>query len=815
MYPPIEADGEYGRLKDRWFASSRDVANQADLLEIKRGLRKATFKSELKPDLGKWLALMEGVARSEEGAIQRRALYEVAVGQLRGRGNLDPAEWAVERFFQSFAVEADPIPSEVEDATLLGSYAVSSFRQGEFSGPAEKALAWADQARTAIDRMLAGDLPDGSRYRLLLVRGHLDFDAVVSAETEDARAEKLLGYWERAMDIAEASPFADADAVAGLLETVLPAIGDHPRFRALADRVDILVAERGGKAAGAEQGRSRAIKYLDAGQLTLAIDQLQRVKEGWFSAETMRGSVLAMPQLTGAYLELNLPLAARYYAAAAIYSIGNSTGDELRALMPNAAFLFANTYLLNGEGLSYLAAAGRAAEIHLGVAVDPEELEEHASFSAAIVQTSQMRAMIANTASDLLPRADAILDAWANDPTYGNAIKDLSGQEPWSAMSSAEIEALLAEQSGQSLFNDVGDRLRFQWHALGIAWSIEADAKSRIEAERIGAALQIALVDLSDIDLLIIPGGVHIRIEVAGTAPSSMRQEPDNGVLRFVITLPDTGESNDEAARTMAMVSTMIVQASAMPIADYHIILEAKVKRGLTARAFWVQPAGRLLRDVRSLFLANLPDLSGTKQPMLAVPLPLANDALAWRDGPAPGYSAANARIALKNRYSRTGIVAKAIIPQLMAHPVSRQALEEQHRLGLPDWQLINAVFNFAINISIENELGGPLLAGTPDPSGVMQRALKRVEAGDIPAIDPARFDPDFLKFQLDVSAMATLKSWGLEHHRQTPDSAAIRQFLDVRYNNSSDDIPHEDHFGWSSAVGGDAPTTRDDEGPS
>jgi hypothetical protein len=801
MYPPIEGDEEYARLRERWFEGTREIASQADLTEVKRGLRKATFKSELKPDLGKWLALMEGVARSQEGPTQRRALYEIAVAQLRGRGRLDPAEWAVEQFFQSFANEPDPAASEVEDATLLGSYAVSAFHRGDYSGPLEKALAWADQARVAIDRALASDLAKGSRFRLLLVRGQLDFDAAAAADTEDARAEKLLKHWEFATDIAETSPFADADALASLLEIVVPAIGEHPRFRALADRVDNIVSERGGKAAAADQARKRALRYLEAHSLTLAIDQLQRVKEGWFTSENMRGSVLAMLQLAQAYLALNLPMAARYYAAAAIYAIGHHTGDELRPLIPEAAFLYADSYLLNGEGLSYMAAAGRAAELHLNFNTDPEELEEQPGFSAAIVQTSQMHAMIAIAAPSLDARGDVILDGWASDPAYGGAIRELSRKKPWSTMSIAEIEAMLAEQSGQGLFNDVGAKLRFQWHALGINWSIDADAESRIHAERIGAALQIALVDLSDEDLLIIPSDVHIRLEVCGRAPAAMRQQPDNGVLRFVIALPATEEAADEAAWTFAIVSTIIVQATAMPFDDYRKVLEAKMKRGLTARAFWVQPAGRLLRDIRSLLLGDLPDLTGETQPPLFVPPPLGHPELAWRDGPAPGYSTRRAEIALRNRYRRTAKVAKAIIPQLMANPASRAALEEQHRLGILDWQLINAIFNFTLNASMEEELGGPLLGGTPDPNGVMQRAIKRLEAGEMPKIDVAKFTADFLRFQMDLNVIATLKGWGLELHRQTPDSAAIRRFLDARYNNSTDDIPHEDYFGWGSSI--------------
>lgn len=635
MFPPVSIGGEYGQLKERWLTDRRDIANHSDFLEVKRGLRKATFNAELRPDLGRWLAVMDGVARSQEGSIQRKALYEIAVAQLRGYGKLDPAQWAVEQFFISFVAEADAPASEVEDATLLATYVVTACYKGEFSGPIEKASAWADQAKTAIDRALDSGLSDGSRFRLLLIRGHLDFGVFMAASESD-RAEILLKYWELAMEIAETSPFADAEAVATLLEMVIPVIGDHPRYRALADRVDALVSARGGKAAGAEQGRKRALQYLEADRLTLAIDQLQRAKEGWFAAETMEGAILAMLHLSQSYLALHLPLAARYYAAAAIYSVSNLPSTDLSPLASNAAFLFANTYLFNGEGLSYMATAGEAAKLHLNFARDPEELEDQPTFSAAIMQTTHVRAMIASAAPDLLARADAILAEWSGEPEYGHAIREMSDRNP---LPIAEIERALAVEIGQGIFGDVGSLLRFQWHAIGINWSIEADAKFRFDAEQIGAALQICLVDLSDEDLMIIPGDVQIRINVRETTSASLRQEPDNGVLRFVIDLPTTGESVDEAARTMAMVSTMIVQASAMPIEDYYKVLEAKMKRGLTARAFWIQPAKKLLQDVRSLMLVDLPDLVHERQPTLKVSPPLVHQELAWRDGPGLGYS--------------------------------------------------------------------------------------------------------------------------------------------------------------------------------
>lgn len=803
MFPAVESDAEYGRLKERWLGGDRTISNYSDFVEVKRGLRQATFNADLNPHLGSWLSLMEEVAKSQEDQIQRRALYEIAVAQLRGRGSLDPVEWAVEQYFISFAKVSDPLPSEVEDATLLASYSTSAITRGEYVGANGKATAWADLARTAIDRLLEGDISNGSKFRLLLVRGHLDFDAAARAEDEDARAYALLKYWEQATSIAETSPFADIEAVASLLEMVIPAIGDHPRFRALADRVDAVVAANGGKAAGADQGRKRALQYLKSDQLLLAIDQLQRVKEGWFSGETMRGSVLAMLQLSKAYLALHLPLAARYYAAAALYSVANSTGDELRSITASAAFAMADTYLHNGEGLSYMSAAGRASEIHLNNTADPEELEEQPEFAAAIVQSTQMLALIASTAPNLAPYAEAILDAWDIDEAYVRSMRQMAGEKPWHAMPVHDVEAMLAEQSGQGLFGDVGGALRFQWHALGINWAIDADTELRTEAEALGSVLQICLVDLADVDLLIVPGEVNVTIERGVGAHASLTQQPDNGVLRFSISIPVSNTDPDEAVRTMAMVSTMILQASAMPFSDFEKVFEAKMKRGLAGRAFWVQPVGRLVRDVRRIMLDGFPDLSGETRPPIAIPLPLVHPELSWRDGDAPGYSSDRARVALSNRYSKTAPMARVVVPKLLADPAAGMALAEQHERGLPDWQLLNAVYNFVLNAAIEEEIGGPLLGGTSDAQGVFQRAIQRLNSGDIPPIDVAKFTPEFLTFQMNMNVLATLRGWGLELHRQTPDVEGVRKLLNVRYRSSIDDIPHEDFFDWTSGEGG------------
>ncbi|MCI4591124.1 hypothetical protein MOK15_13610 [Sphingobium sp. BYY-5] len=798
MFPAVEADADYAALRRRWFDEVREIGSYSDFIEVKRGLRRATFSPELRADLGLWSDLLKETLGKFGPVIERKALYEIAVAQLRGRGSLDPAVWAVSRYFEMLD-ETSP-PNEVEDATVLASYAVSARLRGEFNAAPELVEGWREKARAAIERSLAEDINDGSRYRLLLVRGHLDFDELGTADV-DERAERLLLHWEAAAKIAAISPFADIDALAGLLEMVLPIIGDHARYRDLADQVDAIVAERGGKFTAAEQGRNRAVQYLKADKVALAVDQLQRAKDGWFSAETMRGSVLAMLNLAECYALLHLPLASRYYAAAALHLAGRSDDESLRPLVAEAAFLVADSYMLNGEGLSYLAAFGGAAALHMHFATDPEELERHAKFSAGLVQATQMRTLLVKNAPHLEAAADAIVDGWKLDPAYANSIRQLGDKPPWATMSLPEIAALLAEQLGQGLFGDVGGRVQYQWHALGINWSIEAAEDARLDAGRFGAALQIALVDLSDRDLLIIPSDVHVRIETGSAGPSSLRQDPDNGTLRFIITLPEGGDQTEEVERTFAMTATMVAQATALPFVDFRTILDGKMERGLMTRAFWVQPVSALLKDVRDLLIGDMPDLSQQHAPALAIAPALVHPDLAWRSTPAPGYSREKSIQALENRYRRTGPVMLAIVPLLMGEEKSRDVLQACHAEGMPDWQLCNCIYNFTLNAAMEEELGGPLLGGTPDAQGVMNRAIKRIENGAMPKVDLAKFDKAFVDFQLGLNTLATLKGWGLQLHRQTPNSIATKRFLDARYMNSSDDIDHEDVFGWNAAA--------------
>jgi hypothetical protein len=795
LFPPVEADQDYLALRERWLGTDRVIDSYTDFLEVKRGLRWSTFTDAIKADLGRWMDLLKATLDRATPQLERKFLYEIAVAQLRGRGTLDPADWAVSRFFETFDDTVDV--NEVEDAVVLSTYVSIASANGDFTRSQDKVEGWRSAARAGIERQLASDIPVGSRFRLLLVRRQLEFDSLEGADGDEL-AERLLSHWEEAVGIAEESPFADIDALEGLLDVALPMIGTHRRFQALADRVDAVVTQRGGKFAAAEQGRRRALQHAELGQFVFAVDQLQRAKEGWFTAETMRGSVLSMLLLSEFYGRLWMPLASRYYAASALrYGVG-AQDDAVRPLMARAALLAADSFLLNGEALSYVAAAGGAGELHMSFATDPEDLDKQERFAATVVQVAQTRAMLGIAMPELGTRADALLDAWPIDKAYVRSVKTLGGKPPWINMTIAEIEQKLEQEIGQGLFSDLGPSIRYQWKALGVEWRIIADSADQIHAERIGAALQIALVDLADRDLVIVPSNVEITVSLARKLEPMIEQLPDNADLRYKLILPDSGMIGREAEFTFYVITRIVGEATALPVAKFLEIIDEKVKRGLLKKAFSAQPVTSLFRDLRSLLMPQVPDLSQLVVPTRPVtPPPMESDELAWETGPGPGYTIERAREALENRYRRTRAMARKLVPILRADPAAGAFLDGLHAVGLLDWQILNLLMSVMVGLAAEEEIGGPLLGGTPDRDGIMRRAMARIESGSLPQVDPSLFNAEDARFTLATATMVTMRGWELTVHRQTPDFEAIKRLLDVRYNNSTDDIPHEDHFGW------------------
>ncbi|MER8708956.1 hypothetical protein NKH49_25945 [Mesorhizobium sp. M1088] len=797
MFPEVQGDAEYQALRERWFDGSRQISNFTDFLEVKRGLRCATFEEPLKVDLGRWMDLIHPILDMVPTRLARKALYEIAVAQLRGRKTLDPARWAVDRFFET--IESDLDSDDVQDIVLLASYAMTAHHTGDFSGGLELVQKWRSQADQALSAALSSKLSDASRYQLLLIARQIAPDR--SSKDPELFSEMVLPPWEEAVEIAERSPFADIDTLNDMMQIYLPFIGSLPRYQRLADRIDDVVEKRRGKTARAEQGRERAMIHATHNQYVAAIDQLQRAKEGWFHAATMDGSVLAMLQLSDFYSRLWLPLAARYYAAAALKYAILAKDEELRSLIGRAALEISATYLMAGEGLSFIHSVGRAAQIHIAHTRDGENLERHSEFAARLAEAAKVYALLRHILPDQLQQIEAALEGWPIDPAYANSLRTLAFKPPWASMSRSEIEERLAEDIGQGLTYDLGPELRYRWNALGITWTIRAASSARAIAEWIGAAFQIAIVDLADEDLALLPSSVDIEITTSGLLKPKLEAVPDNAQMRYRLTVPNSITLGDEASFTLMLLAEILGNASALPSGDFLKVVERKIDRGLLNNAFWVHPVSRLFGDVRDLLVGKDVVLSGISAPMDApAPDPRIGDELAWLSDDGPTYTTARAYQALSNRYRRMTPVVAANLKALRAHPAAMALLEELHDEGLLDWQIYQVIFNFVLQHAIEAEVGYQVMAnGSPD---ITQRLVKEFENGKTPAINLDEFTRETVKSVRWVGLFAAMPGWQLSNHRSTPDMEATRRFLAVRYHHFEDDIDHPSLFDWPPVPG-------------
>lgn len=814
LFPPVLVDEEYQALKEKWLAEPLDggPSNLAEFLEIKRGLRRATFEENARPDLDRWILRMEPL--KDIPWLRRKVLYEIAVATLRGKGFLDSEDGALGEYFSTLPVDA-PI-EEIEDIVYLASYTSTARAFGHLRGTTDEVDGWVGEAAEAVDRGLRLHAARSSQFRLLSLRGHVEMMNFWHHGATEA-AGKAISTWNCAADIAAEDPLSDASTLADLILIIAPALGSRTDFQDLTDKVDRLVSEREGKAAAGDLARDRAVAFGESGQLLLAIDQLQRAKENWFNAETLRGSVLAMLLLSQWYAELHLPHAARYHASMALYTIVRADDDGLRELSVRSGFLLADTFFLAGEMLSYLACVGLILPMHSSYRVDPNDAEQHDDFARAIAQGAVILATAPVVAPEIVERARAIVDGWNVDDAYKGAIEKATKSLPWFGMSHDEVASKLKAGIGQDFVNDALGEVRISWKALGLEWTILAPRRLRRRAEALAATLQIALTDLASTDLVVIPSAVELRLQVS-SAKWETRQEPDNEKLSWVLSLPiDDDKSNDpevlerEARSSLTFVMQTLRQVSALPQEMLMEAFEARMERGLWKKVGFVRPPGHLMEEARAMA-----DYERDAGPLtVAGPRPsiepLEQQLMIGPRGDAVLYSKVKAMEMIANRYRRLGPYAAQVVPGLMQVPRIKAMLQAQHDRGIKDWELITIILNVALNQLVKADPSRISAGGMDAYRRALAAAGEVFMSGGGPPFDPAWLRAEDWSMHERTFTMAVTSSWGLVSNRQTPNFDAFRALLENRFHHLDDDFPHDNWFGWADPVEGDQPNTEEE----
>lgn len=112
------------------------------------------------------------------------------------------------------------------------------------------------------------------------------------------------------------------------------------------------------------------------------------------------------------------------------------------------------------------------------------------------------------------------------------------------------------------------------------------------------------------------------------------------------------------------------------------------------------------------------------------------------------------------------------------------------------DWQILSVLANLVAVWQDRQKHGQPKNQSEFAASAErLRKRLYRNEDASDADFDFSYLTDHIVDLQNATQTMMVLHYWGLVSHRHTPNFDAIKRLLDVRYMNSTDDIPHNDPF--------------------
>lgn len=799
LFPRPSDDDEdpYRSIQKKWF-SAAEPSNYADFVEIKRGLRKSTFNEEFRPDLKRWMDVMERfLLPNVPEELRRRATYEVCVAALRGMNNLDSKRNLVDAYFQSWL--ESPESGCLQDTTVLLSYCTTAQLRGDFSIAAESLHSWSVRLAKVVD----GEIERASvnkKAELLEARAHICQLAYLRGVEPTTDPDETFRWWGKLVIAAKAAPLYPVEDFADVLTHLAPHLGDDAKYKALVLKVEKILQERSKGYVVAEKSRDRAVELLKAGKNLAAIDQLHRARVRWFTGDTLRGSLLALLTLSDAYQKLGLMYAAKYHALGAVFLSARSDDEAIKRHMPDCFYQLGLVQYAAGEWMSVGETFLLFLLAHYSHVSEPDNWKEHED-----VQSSLMHYLIARSWAKALGGDEAVeaFEAPLRESQMPDGMKmeildpplPLEGYE---RMSVTEIAAATSSEFWGAAFCDCGATRTYQWSALGIKWKVACDNEQSDVAvvEQFVAVLQIAIAELATSELCLLPTEVDLRIRVVEESGSKVTGVPDNSRVVCDVTLRkhqhvSIEQVRDSAVDFLGIATAIFVSCSALPDQQVKRAITAAFKNELSDRAFLIRPYADLYME-----LANESTFRSRYRRTFAVDAQRAFSIreageLRWPDGPGPGYSKQRAREFLENRYRRAIAPIRISLVRYRKSGKFIRWVQELRGQGFLDWQILNLINNAVIDYRVKIQLGDV------SPEAYQRLALVMVKS------DESDFDlrvPEDVLFEATetfkkTSIAANAKTWSLIFRQSTPNFDALKRLLDVRYFQASDDIPHDDLF--------------------
>lgn len=787
LFPAISRDQAYLQHKQEWTTRSVLPISTADFVAVKSGIRHATFDPDARPDLGFWLAKMEGfLGDPTPRGLARSATYEIAVGHLRGRNDLTSQTQRLLDYFSD--VDDFPAIGDLTDATALLAYAFGALFHGHYRADDAILYDWRRRIEETLEMGLAVSKGPGQRAGYLNVLGMLEHTPRSPGEAPELSA--AIQRWQAMLDHVDEARLFPLESFADYIVKMVALYGNDRGLEDLAGRVDDMLALRIGAAAAGKKAVERAMSLIERGELAEALRILHAAKAKWFSGENMGSVMRILLLMSEQYCRLGLAYAGKYHAMVAAFLAHYEPHQEVRHLEPEGLLALADAEDVAGNSLGFLQLLPLLLESHVRHEDRPLELERHPRLAQSLGQLAALLGFLKRGN----PAARAVLDqtisswpALVSTPLIGAAAAEngfwLKGswEEAWT-----ELEEMILDRP----FGDLGQERCVRWHALGLDWSCRFanDYRTTPHAEQLVSELQLIGCAISGRDLGLAPCEIELQISVAETENGRLvinDPSPDNRSLR--VTLPPGERGPDQAMEAMVAFGAAMRACSVLGDEDLMEVFD----RGPLEALFVGRPYSELYREFVPEVIFN--DAIRVAAPPLDPERPFdsrAGTRVAWFDGPGADFDEARAEEDVLRRYDWARRALQYTLGETMQDPGFVQRLAKLHEQGKTDWEILSILNNIAVAAR-----GFSAESMAPENRELALRAMEFEEQPQ-DALPAETFSAEKIDIYSKVYIGAFTGSWGLRWPIcATPEKMEI--FLAARYGLRTVDVPHEMQINW------------------
>lgn len=673
---------------------------------------------------------------------------------------------------------------------IILSYANGACARGILKIATAVRIKFRDELLAKLDSLLTSE-PTFLNCALLFVKGHL---FITSAALEDPptdstehpivkAAETAVTVWATLIKHSRQVPFYPVERLESQVVFLFPLIASD-KFSAFVKKLDALTAERAGVQAVAEQVVSRAAALFDAKQYVRALQGFHEALRLSHSSESQETSIVICLQLAALYYHIGLYHAAKYYGLAAAYASLQLPEDDLRKFSSVGLSMAAQVDYATGASMLFFLTCKAFVWIanQYSMAGRKQFREQEWSkvdyYGLLITRAAKIISDdLYKHCRDMLKRLDADDIYQAHEENLEAQFKDL------------DVDLLnerFVEEGISVPFCDYGPIRKTLWRQFGVTWRVEW--KSDYESERYGeaacAAMQIVFGALAETEFSLIATEVAIEIITDHSGDISMKQVPDNKVLRFTVAVDPQKGMDLEDQLNLAYIILSV--SSAIPTEDFKNRFVEEFKQGLAARiGVYISPT----EVFRQFYIKeNYEELHG-KDPAEWSTKPVAThtwEGISEVSSIHPDFNEAEALEQITNRYRRTSEMFSYTLGQLSSDSAFLQLLQELRNSGWKDWHVLLAVGNVRTSSFLN--------MGSKDYERIGEDVANNGEREEYPLTPAAFYNEAKLRIALEMSQLSTLRNLGFRLEQMTPNFKGINAFL-ARFKYWELDVPHQNPF--------------------